>query len=49
MAFRRRHIKRVVYLPPCPYGCGEMLLTGDGYMCPICNRFMSYPRKPLNG
>lgn len=33
-----------VHLPACPYGCGEMLLMDDGYICPICGRFMSYPR-----
>ena len=39
-----KHAPTVVYLPECRYGCGEMLMTGDGYMCPICGRFMSYPR-----
>ena len=39
-----KRARTVVYLPECRYGCGEMLMTGDGYMCPICGRFMSYPR-----
>ena len=29
-------------LPECPNGCGEMLMTTDGYMCPICKRFKNY-------
>ena len=34
----------VVNLPCCPNGCGEMLATSDGWMCPICNRFKGYYR-----
>lgn len=29
------------YLPPCRYGCGEMLLLDDGYQCPICGYYRS--------
>jgi len=32
----------LVYLPACKNGCGEMLTTTDGYMCPICKRFKNY-------
>ena len=41
-----KHAPTTVYLPACKYGCGEMLMTDEGYMCPICGRFMSYPRRP---
>lgn len=41
-----KHAPTAVYLPACKYGCGEMLMTDEGYMCPICGRFMSYPRPP---
>lgn len=34
----------VVHLPACRYGCGEMLLTDEGYSCPICGYFRNYPR-----
>ena len=29
------------YLPPCRYGCGEMLVLSDGYQCPICGYYRS--------
>ena len=39
------HAPTVVHLPCCKNGCGEMLMTTDGYMCPICGRFMNYPKE----
>lgn len=39
-----KHLPTAVYLPACRYGCGEMLLTDEGYMCPICGYFKSYSR-----
>lgn len=43
-----KHAPTAVYLPACKYGCGEMLMTDEGYMCPICGRFMSTStRSPL--
>ena len=38
----------LVYLPGCPYDCGKMLLTDEGYMCPICGRIMNYPKGNKN-
>lgn len=34
-----------VHLPGCPNGCGEMLALDDGWYCPICYRFRSYPKE----
>ena len=39
-----RRAPTVVPLPACRYGCGEMLLTDEGYTCPICGYFRNYPR-----
>lgn len=43
-----RTARTVVHLPACPNGCGEMLATGDGWQCPICNRFFGYRRGEMH-
>jgi len=35
---------QVQRLPKCRYGCGEMLVLGDGYECPYCHFYLSPDR-----